>query len=68
MINQLYEFRELFLKYSLILTSSSSASLRFFVYPDPGGERRTDEAKQGARRSQNQFTPLPTGRQALGTG
>jgi hypothetical protein len=33
--------------------------LIFFVYPNPSGERRTDDPEEigrGARRSQNQFT------------
>jgi len=33
------------------------ALIDFLRLPRPQGERRTDEAKQGARRSQNQFTP-----------
>ena len=36
-------------------------SLIFFVYPDPKGSEEPNPACGGARRSQNQFTPLGAG-------
>jgi len=44
-----------------MLLLHQGSQIDFLRLPRPRGERRTDEAKRGARRSQNQFTPLGDG-------
>jgi len=42
----------------MIIGNQEYEFIDFLRLPRPHGERRTDDAKRGARRSQNQFTPL----------